>query len=623
MLITRLWRQQPGKYFCISTKTASGSWEDHFFTRSEFKKVPRFIDDHRGRDLYFCPHGFSHPKRLKEHAELPNLLWSDMDEANPRDVSPRPTIAIESSPGRYVGLWLLDKPMTESLNRRLAYSLDADKSGWDLTQVLRWPGTINYKYSSHPRTRIMWADGDSWTVRAIDKMLPAEAESQSLEETDAAAIFKKWMKKIPPWCQRELATRKYPEPGKRSEMIWKIGNALLEAGLPKDEALCLIAASVWNKFKGRRNEVEQLNREWDKVINHHFKASKSEVAGETDDEGAPQRFAWRNMAEVEEENMEWVWYPYLARGQVSILEGDPEAGKSYLTQMIAARISCGETLPTVDSTVPAVKGTVVYFDLENTAGTVTKKRLRWNGYDDDKLTGFYQQETPFSIDDEEALEQVYDGLEMLKPALIVFDTLNTYIGKADTSQGAQGQQAFTKFLDMASRFNCAVLVLRHLTKGSRDKAMYRGQGNIAFVGIARVVMLVGKHPEDPSIRVMARTKGNLTRCPPALTYEIQDAATKKERDKSKLIIGEFTELNAEDISSAAIKTDAKDELKEAVEFLERELEEGPRDVFKLEQMADKNSISKTALNRAVTKLKIVKESEGYGKNRRSTWSLPD
>ena len=101
------------------------------------------------KNVYWCPHGFSKPRRKKQYAVLPALLWSDMDEAHP-NLQFKPTIAIESSPDRYVGIWECDATVSEGLNRRLTYHIGADKGGWDLTQVLRTPGTLNYKYDPPP-----------------------------------------------------------------------------------------------------------------------------------------------------------------------------------------------------------------------------------------------------------------------------------------------------------------------------------------------------------------------------------------------------------------------------------------------------------------------------------------
>src|SRR3546814_7114824 len=92
-------------------------------------------------------------------------------------MKPKPTIAIESSPGRFVGIWVLDGPMDEELNRRLTYHVGADHGGWDLTQVLRFPGTKNYKYRSQPKVRTMWKDGKEWTKKKIERYLDRKSTS--------------------------------------------------------------------------------------------------------------------------------------------------------------------------------------------------------------------------------------------------------------------------------------------------------------------------------------------------------------------------------------------------------------------------------------------------------------
>ena len=43
----------------------------------------------------------------------------------------------------------------EELNRRLLVAARADRSGWDLTQLLRPPGTRNRKYQAAPRVRLV------------------------------------------------------------------------------------------------------------------------------------------------------------------------------------------------------------------------------------------------------------------------------------------------------------------------------------------------------------------------------------------------------------------------------------------------------------------------------------
>lgn len=624
MIIDRVWAQQDGDYFFLATKSASGKFREHAFKRSGIKTIGQFIKDNSDKDIYFCPHGFSRdcldddgkPQRKKEFAVLPKMLWADLDEIDPRKIKPRPTIAIESSPGRFVGLWFTDKVIKESLNRRLTYHLEADHGGWDLTQVLRVPGTSNYKYNSTPRVKLMWDDGPTWKVRDIEKLLPDEPDVD--EDMSARDVFDKYEKMLPPWVRRELMTAKAPASGKRSEMIWKLEHALLEAGMSKDESFVLIKASVWNKFKGRNSEDVQLRRELDKVVGERMKAGAGSKAL-----AAKHKYLAHSMAEVEQEEIDWIWYPILARGEITIIEGDPGGGKSYLTQMVSKGLCDGDELPEFikGTSVEPVQGKVAYFDMENSAGTVTKKRLVSNKLQNQ--ANFYQEEEPFSWSDVDRMTQVFEALERIKPTLVVFDTMNTYLGGAvDTGRANSSQEAMFPLREIATRFNCAVAIIRHLVKSKKDKsALHAGQGSIAFAGFVRIVATVGKLPDDPDMGAIAVTKCNLAPMPrDVLTFEINKLPDlKNERDRSRFKWGELVkDVNADDI----IKTPEKNSDKEdAEEFLRDVLDAGEEDVKKLEVMAEKRGISRRTLQRAADSVGVKKNVKGFGKARVSYWKL--
>ena len=100
-------------------------------------------------DIYFCPNLFTTGIRRIGSVKNSCWLYADLDGVDPTEITPRPTIAWESSADRYQALWKLKKrvkpEVLNELNKRLTYLVGADKSGWDLTQVLRIPGTYNYK----------------------------------------------------------------------------------------------------------------------------------------------------------------------------------------------------------------------------------------------------------------------------------------------------------------------------------------------------------------------------------------------------------------------------------------------------------------------------------------------
>ena len=53
----------------------------------------------------------------------------------------------------------------------------------------------------------------------------------------------------------------------------------------------------------------------------------------------------RSAATIEPREIFWFWKPYLPRGMLSLLDGDPGCGKSYLTLALAAALSTGRPFP--------------------------------------------------------------------------------------------------------------------------------------------------------------------------------------------------------------------------------------------------------------------------------------
>lgn len=622
-IIIDLWKKQPGKFFCISTKSKSGAWKDNFFKRSELDQVEEFIKDRLdSHDIYFCPHGFRLNRRLKKYAVMPRMLWADLDEVNIKRVRPKPTIAIESSPGRYVGLWRTDRFVNEGLNQRLTYHVGADQGGWDITQVLRVPGTLNHKYINTPTVHTIWEDGPAHRLKNLERILPDVAGAGDSSSTETVkSIYAEWEKRLSPWCRRELLTGK-AKPGKRSEVFHRLVQELIEVGVTQAETYELIKASPWNKFAGRRDEEKQLRREIDKVISKKLTIRITDG----DREAGRDKLVATRLSDVVAKNHNWIWYPYLARGEMTILEGDPGLGKSYMAQMIAKSLCDDDNLPQFDKYKKRNHGNkvVLYCDVENDSATVTKRRLDDNSCQCPEH--YYQLEETFSIGDEEKLDQLYELCEELKPSLIVFDTMNHYLGSIDSHKASEVTQTLAEFKVLAKETNSAVLVIRHLTKSNKTKAIYRGQGSIAFTGFARIVMTVGRHPEDEDLNFMAVTKLNIAPEPPALTYEIRrirDAETFRER--SKFVWGTFDS----EVSVEAINEDPKKDKKKPTDRQEAEVflqdllgDNGPMVVTKVRKAAEAKGVRERTLYRAADSLGVKRVQRGKGKGRLTWWSLP-
>jgi hypothetical protein len=139
-----------------------------------------------GREVYQCAHLLTARRRVKASATTLSACYVDGDGANPTANMPQPTAVVVSSPGREQYWWRLSRPVApeegEQINRRLAYAMGADLSGWDLTQLLRVPNTRNYKYPDAPVVELAHLSGDSHDPAELAAALP---EVQRTRESGA------------------------------------------------------------------------------------------------------------------------------------------------------------------------------------------------------------------------------------------------------------------------------------------------------------------------------------------------------------------------------------------------------------------------------------------------------
>lgn len=224
--------------------------KENTFWRDIAVEVPREGELHlpkvpKGADIYFTPNLFDRPERKKEYMISSCWLYADLDRVDPREIERgyRPTIAWQSSPKRFQALWEIPQSLDMEdhgvLNKRLTYYLGADRSGWDATQVLRLPGTRNYKYDPPPKVKLLWNDGRlvvNW--RKVHK--------QPLPVPKKLRLVKVNGDGLPAGVRAKLKAR--VATGDRSKVLWRLEKQLLELGYTQEEVFALLKPTVWNKF---------------------------------------------------------------------------------------------------------------------------------------------------------------------------------------------------------------------------------------------------------------------------------------------------------------------------------------------------------------------------------------
>jgi len=216
----------------------------------------------------------------------------------------------------------------------------------------------------------------------------------------------------------------------------------------------------------------------------------------------------------------WLWNGYFPMAKVAIVEGDPGASKSALTIDLIARFTSGQKMP--DATAHSGPHPVVLITAEDDVADTIAPRLKAAGADL-RLVHLIDHGSdpakPFIIGTD--MPALYRMVMSTGAKLVVLDPLSAFLGdRVDSHNDASVRAGLYPLYRMAGDTGAAVLVVRHLNKGSGAKAIYRGGGSIGFIGAARAAYTVGQDPEDPNRRIMACTKMNIAPAPPSLGYSV-------------------------------------------------------------------------------------------------------
>ena len=86
-----------------------------------------------------------------------------------------------------------------------------------------------------------------------------------------------------------------------------------------------------------------------------------------------------SMGEISAEEVKWLWYPYLPRGKLTIVQGDPGEGKTTFVLAVIAALTRGEALPESEQALEPLN--VIYQTAEDGLADTIKPRLDAAGAD--------------------------------------------------------------------------------------------------------------------------------------------------------------------------------------------------------------------------------------------------
>src|SRR5262245_40204745 len=79
---------------------------------------------------------------------------------------------------------------------------------------------------------------------------------------------------------------------------------------------------------------------------------------------------WTTLSEVQSRPVQWLWEGRVPLGKVTLLDGEPDSGKSLLALDLAARVSSGAAMPLSRGKPAGPANVVIFNDDDNLADTV-------------------------------------------------------------------------------------------------------------------------------------------------------------------------------------------------------------------------------------------------------------
>lgn len=295
----------------------------------------------------------------------------------------------------------------------------------------------------------------------------------------------------------------------------------------------------------------------------------------------------------------WLWYPYIAEGKITLLQGDPGDGKSTMMMNLIGEITRGGVTP--DGVPFGEPARVVYQCSEDGVADTIKPRLE-ECHANCENVAFINEEahSGLTLDDDRLRETIIQ----FRPRLLVVDPIQAYLGHdSDLLVAGRARRLMRHLGEWASFYGCAVVLIGHQNKKEGSKGLYRGLGSIDVVAAARSVLQIERDEENPDVRIIHHIKSSLAPAGNDVPFMIDPQHGFHWLTKEK---------GVERITSIV-----PSKREQAVEMLKRLLTEQDMKAAEIKRILSENGVGE----KAARSLKRTLGIQTYRKKRQWYWSL--
>lgn len=338
----------------------------------------------------------------------------------------------------------------------------------------------------------------------------------------------------------------------------------------------------------------------------------------------------------EREEIRFLWYPRIVSGALAILAGDPGIGKGYLVSQIVADMTAGRRLP--GETEDRVPSDVLIFPAEDDPASVLRPRIEDGGGDLQRVHCYDLARFPFAFDGD-GVRTTRELITKIKPALVVFDPLVTFLGgKVNINNQNEVRSVLQPLIYLTRETGVPFLLVAHTGKGDTPSNVIDAvMGSRDFSAAVRSGMVIMPDPdlEDESESanrndtdyyaparggVLVHAKHNYSAHGASIKYRVVPIpGTRSARfEWGGRCWASVSQLQAQ-ASQARRSPHDRPQLAEAVAILRRELADGPRSVKSLRSRLTAHGVASALLFQARAQAGAVTVDLANGE---VGWSLP-
>ena len=320
------------------------------------------------------------------------------------------------------------------------------------------------------------------------------------------------------------------------------------------------------------------------------------------------------------QSVTWLFPGRIPAAALSLIEGRKSIGKSTILAAICAQVTGGPTLPGCRKQKPAG---CIWLGAEEDLESMILPRLKTAGADmkrvhapkRDPETG----RTPrlhFPTD----IETVEREIDRLGVKVIVMDPWSSYVDIGiDLHQENHARSVLEPLADLATRSGCAVILARHLRKGTNGPASDQGMGSVAIGNVCRAVCRVDAHPREPKLRTLSVVACNLAERAPTLTYRIVSAT-----GGGAVIKWEGTSvLDADSLAEASFDNGERDVRGDAIRLLRTAIRDRWVGVNQIATEAREAGVGDRTLRTAKAELGVRSRKRTSGGRPHWEWGPPE